>query len=133
MGSVMNKFIVMVAAGVLLAGCTASKPSPQRHAIAFTENHSSTDGGVRFSASGTYRNIIPAFEEVYDKGKLDRIVGHDVHYAINYAGMLKEQASRHLTETYDRSGDKMPADPKDADSIGNELSATYLDGYNGVY
>ncbi|ORJ50743.1 hypothetical protein B2M27_09260 [Kluyvera intermedia] len=129
----MNKFIVMVAAGVLLAGCTASKPSPERHAIAFTENHSSTDGGVRFSPQGTYRNIIPTFEKMYDQGKLDRIVGHDVHYAIKYAGMLKEQAGRHLTETYDRTGDKMPADPKDADSIGNELSATYLDGYNGVY
>ena len=60
-------------------------------------------------------------------------MGHDVHYAIKYAGILREQASRHLTETYDRSGDTVQADSKDADSIGNELSATYLDGYNGVY
>jgi hypothetical protein len=65
---------------------------------------------VSVLAKGTYRNIIPAFEKMYDQGKLDRIVGHDVHYAIKYAGM--EQAGRHLTETYDRTGDKMPADRK---------------------
>ncbi|SFE83088.1 hypothetical protein SAMN05216563_108246 [Phytobacter palmae] len=129
----MNKFIVMVAAGILLAGCTTSKPSPQRHAIAFTENHSSTDGGVRFSPRGTYRNIIPAFEQAYDKGKRDSITGRDSHYATKYAGMLRVQASRRLTETYDRSGDTAQVDPKDAELIGNELAATYLDGYNGVY
>jgi hypothetical protein len=128
----MNKFIVMVAAGVLLAGCTASKPSPERHAIAFTENHSSTDGGVVSRHKVHTAISFPPLKKCTIKENWS-IVGHDVHYAIKYAGMLKEQAGRHLTETYDRTGDKMPADPKDADSIGNELSATYLDGYNGVY
>jgi hypothetical protein len=127
----MNKFIVMVASGVLLAGCTASKP-PERHAIAFTENHSSTDG-VSFSPQGTYRNIIPTFEKCTIKENWTASLVMMCITRSNMPGCSRSRPAvispKHTTE----SGDKMPADPKDADSIGNELSATYLDGYNGVY
>lgn len=130
----MKKSIVMIAAGLLLAGCTASKPSPERHAIAFTENHSSAGGGTRFNASSTYRNIIPVFEETYEKGKMDRIVGHDLHYAIKHAAMINEEARHRLSQRYDRSGEseQVQSDSQDANLFGKELSAAYLDGYNGV-
>lgn len=129
----MNKIIAMMAATFLLAGCTASKPSPERHIIAFTENRpSSLDGNLRYSSSATYRNLLPLFEQAYQKGKTDRLTGRNVAYAINFSTVIKNNVQRNAEVKYTVPGKPEKADPQVASLLGDELAATYLDGYNGV-
>ena len=121
-----------------LSGCTASKPSPERHAYYFVAHRSDFVGGnFAVNRQENYRLNLPTFSEIYNRGKQDRRVGVSESDARRNADAIKQQALKGTRSQHTFTGNASDTwnndmEKKDALLFGNELSATYLDGYLGV-
>src|SRR5690606_33082604 len=122
----------------LLSGCTSTKTSPERHAYYFVSHKSNFVGGnFTSSVPQNYRLNVPQFRELYAQGKADRSAGRTAAEASEYAQSIRDQLRKEASTDHAFSGnasDKWTSEMEDKDAIlfGNELAATYLDGYNGV-
>lgn len=135
----MNGKVVAALLGIaVLSGCASSKTSPERHAYYFVSHKTNfTGGNFTSSVSQNYRLNVPQFRELYEQGKTDRAAGRTLSEANQYAQSIRDQLKKQAkTEhTFDgNTADKWTSqmEEKDAVLFGNELAATYLDGYNGV-
>ena len=116
----------------------AAKTSPERHAFYFVSHQSSfTGGNYTSSVQKNYQLNVAQFRELYARGKADRAEGRTQAEASEYAQSIRDQLKENATSqelfagnTKDKWSSDM--DSKDAILFGNELAATYLDGYNGV-
>ncbi|NTZ44243.1 MULTISPECIES: Exc2 family lipoprotein [Lelliottia] len=135
----MNGKIMAVVMGIaLLSGCSSTKTAPERHAYYFV-SHKSTFVGGNFTSNQqqNYRLNVPQFRELYEQGKTDRKAGRIASEASQYAQSIRDQLKKSVKTNHSFSGnanDKWSSDMemKDAILFGNELAASYLDGYNGV-
>ena len=121
----MNGKVVAALLGIaVLSGCASSKTSPERHAYYFVSHKTNfTGGNFTSSVSQNYRLNVPQFRELSEANQ----------YAQSIRDQLKNQAkTEHAFDgnTADKWTSQM--EEKDAVLFGNELAATYLDGYNGV-
>ena len=116
----MNGKVMAALFGIaILSGCASSKTSPERHAFYFVSHQSSfTGGNYTSSVQKNYQLNVAQFRELYARGKADRAEGRTQAQEL-FAGNTKDKWSSDM-------------DSKDAILFGNELAATYLDGYNGV-
>ncbi|MEH0884925.1 Exc2 family lipoprotein [Enterobacter sp. UNJFSC 003] len=133
-----GKALAAILAIAVLSGCTSSKTSPERHAYYFVSHKSNFIGGnYTSSVPQNYRLNVPQFRELYAQGKSDRAAGRTPAEASEYAQSIRDQLKKEANTNQSFSGnanDKWSSsmDPSDAILFGNELAATYLDGYNGV-
>ncbi len=84
-----------------------------------------------------YRLNVAQFRELYARGRADRTEGLTQEEAHQYAQSIRDQLKENAKSQESFAGnakDKWTSamDEKDAALFGNELAATYLDGYNGV-
>jgi len=135
----MNGKVLAAMLGIaLLSGCTATKTSPERHAYYFVSHKSSFVGGnFTSSVPQNYRLNVPQFRELHERGKTDRATGRTLAEANVYAQSIRDQLKQEAKTDHSFTGnanDKWSSEMemKDAVLFGNELAATYLDGYNGV-
>lgn len=133
-----GKFIAAVLGVALLGGCASSKTSPERHAYYFVAHQSNFVGGnYATSVQENYRLNVPQFRDVYAQGKAERAAGHTATEASQYAQSIRDQLKK-STKTQntfsENASDKWSSDMEEKDAIlfGNELAASYLDGFNGV-
>lgn len=123
---------------IALSGCTNSKTSPERHTYYFVSHRTNFVGGnFATNTHENYRLNLPQFKEVYERGKSDRTSGLSENEAKAYAQSIRDQLTKGVTTNHSFSGnasDKWTSEMemKDAVLFGNELAASYLDGYNGV-
>ncbi|MEF3111231.1 Exc2 family lipoprotein [Raoultella sp. WB_B2P2-3] len=133
-----STIIAIACAAAVLSGCSASKPSPERHAYYFVSHRSDFVGGnFAVNVQDNYRLNLPTFSKIYQLGKEDRAAGMSESDARSRAEQIKQQASQgtKTEHSFDRkSDDKWTSsmEDKDAQLFGRELSAAYLDGYLGV-
>ncbi|MEG5548187.1 Exc2 family lipoprotein [Enterobacter wuhouensis] len=133
-----GKMVAALLGVVIVSGCASTKTSPERHAFYFVSHKSSFIGGnYTSSVSQNYRLNVPQFKELYAQGKSDRAAGRTPDEAREYAQSIREQLKKEANTDQSFTGnpnDKWSSkmEPKDAVLFGNELAATYLDGYNGV-
>jgi hypothetical protein len=131
------KKIVLLALAITIVGCTSGKTSAERHAYAFARQHSQILSGTLVeSRNASYQANLPQFKDIYRQGAADRKAGMKENEANQYAKSIREQVTSGLKtrSTFTgNTGDKweQTAEHKDALLFGNELSATYLDGYFG--
>lgn len=130
---------VAVMMGILvLTGCANTKTAPERHAYYFIGHKSNFVGGnFANNQQQNYRLNVPQFREIYAQGKADRTAGRTSAEAAEYAQSIRDQVKQNVTTNHSFTGnasDKWTSDMelKDAILFGNELAASYLDGYNGV-
>ncbi|CZU82487.1 Exc2 family lipoprotein [Enterobacter ludwigii] len=135
----MNGKVVAALLGIaVLSGCASSKTSPERHAYYFVSHKTNfTGGNFTSSVSQNYRLNVPQFRELYEQGKTDRAAGRTLSEANQYAQSIRDQLKKQAKTEHAFDGnteDKWTSqmEEKDAVLFGNELAATYLDGYNGV-
>lgn len=135
----MNGKLIAALMGIaLLSGCASSKTAPERHAYYFV-SHSSNFVGGNFTSNTqqNYRLNVPQFRELYEQGKTDRKAGRTAGEASQYAQSIRDQLKKNVKTDHSFNGnanDKWSSEMemKDAILFGNELAASYLDGYNGV-
>jgi len=135
----MNGKVIAALVGIaLLGGCASSKTAPERHAYYFV-SHSSNFVGGNFTSNTqqNYRLNVPQFRELYEQGKTDRKAERTAGEASQYAQSIRDQLKKSVKTDHSFNGnanDKWSSDMemKDAILFGNELAASYLDGYNGV-
>ncbi|HAS1784345.1 TPA: hypothetical protein I4G64_05650 [Enterobacter cloacae] len=133
-----GKAVAAILGIAILSGCTSSKPSPDRHAFYFVSHQSSFTGGNYASdVQKNYRLNVAQFRELYARGRADRTEGRTQEEAHQYAQSIRDQLKENAKSQESFAGnakDKWTSamDEKDAALFGNELAATYLDGYNGV-
>ncbi|WP_152081309.1 Exc2 family lipoprotein [Enterobacter oligotrophicus] len=133
-----GKMLAAILGIALLSGCTSTKTSPERHAYYFVSHKSNFVGGnFTSSVPQNYRLNVPQFRELYAQGKADRSAGRTAAEASEYAQSIRDQLRKEASTDHAFSGnasDKWTSEMEDKDAIlfGNELAATYLDGYNGV-
>ena len=134
-----GKHIALFLGIALLSGCANTKTSPERHAYYFVSHKSSFVGGnYTSSVSQNYRLNVPQFRELYARGKADRAAGRTQEEAAAYAQSIRDQLKQDASTDHSFNGnasDKWTSgmEEKDAILFGNELAASYLDGYNGVH
>jgi len=135
----MNGKVVAALLGIaVLSGCASSKTSPERHAYYFVSHKTNfTGGNFTSSVSQNYRLNVPQFRELYEQGITDRAAGRTLSEAIQYAQSIRDQLKKQAKTEHAFDGntaDKWTSQMEDKDAVlfGNELAATYLDGYNGV-
>ncbi|EGK60526.1 hypothetical protein HMPREF9086_2632 [Enterobacter hormaechei ATCC 49162] len=135
----MNVKLIAALFGIaILSGCASSKTSPERHAFYFVSHQSSfTGGNYTSSVQKNYQLNVAQFRELYARGKADRAEGRTQAEASEYAQSIRDQLKENAKSQELFAGnakDKWSSDmdSKDAILFGNELAATYLDGYNGV-
>ncbi len=135
----MNGKVMAALFGIaILSGCASSKTSPERHAFYFVSHQSSfTGGNYTSSVQKNYQLNVAQFRELYARGKADRAEGRTQAEASEYPQSIRDQLKENVTSQELFAGnakDKWSSDmdSKDALLFGNELAATYLDGYNGV-
>lgn len=132
------KKITLAVSVLLLVGCSASKPSPERHTYAFVSHRSAElNGNFTSSNSQNFRLNIAQFRQMYQTGQKDKAKGMSQKDANAYAQYIREEILKNSKSHQTFAGnasDKWTETPekRDAELFGNELSATYLDGYNGV-
>ncbi|MFO3695667.1 Exc2 family lipoprotein [Enterobacter huaxiensis] len=133
-----GKAIAVILGIAVLSGCAGTKTSPERHAYYFVSHKTSfTGGNFTSSVPENYRLNVPQFRELHARGKADRAEGRTLAEANEYAQSIRDQLKENAKSQQSFSGnanDKWSSDMdmKDAVLFGNELAATYLDGYNGV-
>lgn len=135
----MNRKVLAALVGIaFLSGCASSKTAPERHAYYFV-SHSSNFVGGNFTSNTqqNYRLNVPQFRKLYEQGKTDRKAGRTAAEASQYAQSIRDQLKKSVKTDHSFNGnanDKWSSDMemKDAILFGNELAASYLDGYNGV-
>lgn len=133
-----GKVAAAILSVVALSGCTSTKTAPERHAYYFVSHKSSfTGGNFASSVPENYRLNVPQFREMYASGKADRASGHTEAEANVYAQSIRDQLKKSAVTKQSFSGNandqwSSDMDQKDAVLFGNELAATYLDGFNGV-
>ena len=135
----MNGKLLAVVMGIaVLSGCASTKTAPERHAYYFVSHKSNFVGGnFASNQQQNYRLNVPQFRELYEQGKTDRKAGRTASEASQYAQSIRDQLKKDVKTNHSFSGnadDKWSSDMemKDALLFGNELAASYLDGYNGV-
>lgn len=133
-----GKYIAALMGIALLSGCASSKTAPERHAYYFVSHSSNfVGGGFTSNTQKNYRLNVSQFRELYEQGKTDRKAGRTASEASQYAQSIRDQQKKSV-KTHNRfdgnANDKWTTDMemKDAILFGNELAASYLDGYNGV-
>ena len=133
-----GKTLAVILGIAVLSGCASSKTSPERHAYYFVSHKSSFTGGNYTSGvPENYRLNVPQFREIYARGKADRAEGRTLAEANEYAQSIRDQLKENAQSQHAFTGNANDTwtsdmDIKDAVLFGNELAATYLDGYNGV-
>lgn len=132
------KKIILVGMALLQAGCTSGKTSPERHAW-YTVAHQAALVGGNYTSSRAhnYQLNLPQFKEMFAKGQADRAAGVAREDAQKKAEALREEIKISLKTRHHFSGNASDrwtdsTELKDAQTFGNELSATYLDGYEGM-
>lgn len=133
-----GKYIAALMGVALLSGCANSKTAPERHAYYFVSHKSNFIGGnFTTNTQKNYRLNVTHFRELYEQGKTDRKAGRNAAEASQYAQSIRDQLKKSVKTNHTFSGnasDKWSSDMEMQDAIlfGNELAASYLDGYNGV-
>lgn len=133
-----SKYLAALMAVTVLVGCANSKTSPERHAYYFVSHQSNFVGGnFANSQQLNYRLNVPQFRELYEQGKTDRKAGRTLVEANEYAQSIRDQVLKGVKTNNSFTGNKSDQwssdmEEKDAKLFGNELAASYLDGYNGV-
>lgn len=133
-----GKLTAVVMAIAILSGCASSKTAPERHAYYFVSHKSNFVGGnFASNQQQNYRLNVPQFRELYEQGKTDRKAGRTASEASQYAQSIRDQLKKSVKTNHSFNGnanDQWSSDMemKDALLFGNELAASYLDGYNGV-
>ena len=94
-------------------------------------------GNFANSQQLNYRLNVPQFRELYEQGKTDRKAGRTLVVANEYAQSIRDQVLKGVKTNNSFTGNKSDQwssdmEEKDAKLFGNELAASYLDGYNGV-
>ena len=133
-----SKYLAALMAVTVLVGCANSKTAPERHAYYFVSHQSNFVGGnFANSQQLNYRLNVPQFRELYEQGKTDRKAGRTLVVANEYAQSIRDQVLKGVSYYNRFTGNKSDQwssdmEEKDAKLFGNELAASYLDGYNGV-
>jgi len=133
-----SKYLAALMAVTVLVGCANSKTAPERHAYYFVSHQSNFVGGnFANSQQLNYRLNVPQFRELYEQGKTDRKAGRTLVEANEYAQSIRAQVLKGVKTNNSFTGNKSDQwssdmEEKDAKLFGNELAASYLDGYNGV-
>ncbi|MGG2076234.1 Exc2 family lipoprotein [Lelliottia nimipressuralis] len=133
-----SKYLAALMAVTVLVGCANSKTAPERHAYYFVSHQSNFVGGnFANSQQLNYRLNVPQFRELYEQGKTDHKAGRTLVEANEYAQSIRAQVLKGVKTNNSFTGNKSDQwssdmEEKDAKLFGNELAASYLDGYNGV-
>lgn len=133
-----SKYLAALMAVTILVGCANSKTAPERHAYYFVSHQSNFVGGnFANSQQLNYRLNVPQFRELYEQGKTDHKAGRTLVEANEYAQSIRAQVLKGVKTNNSFTGNKSDQwssdmEEKDAKLFGNELAASYLDGYNGV-
>ncbi|RXJ21482.1 Exc2 family lipoprotein [Lelliottia nimipressuralis] len=133
-----SKYLAALMAVTALVGCANSKTAPERHAYYFVSHQSNFVGGnFANSQQLNYRLNVPQFRELYEQGKTDRKAGRTLVEANEYAQSIRDEVLKGVKTNNSFTGNKSDQwssdmEEKDAKLFGNELAASYLDGYNGV-
>ncbi|MEE4411950.1 MULTISPECIES: Exc2 family lipoprotein [unclassified Serratia (in: enterobacteria)] len=121
---------------VLIAGCSSSMSSPERHAKHFI--YTSDDGFDPNFATRKQQSVkfaTPFFDQFWEEGKKDREKGltkEDVKQRVNYFSSDEffnsfQNISMFAGKAYDRTSRSL----KWRKAMSEAASSTYLDGYEG--